>query len=76
VAGYWVSALLFALAIAAVAVVHFALGLDAVWSFWIAYVLTRPLGASVGDYLSQPTAAGGWSPACCSSRSSSASSCS
>ncbi|GAA1153680.1 MULTISPECIES: COG4705 family protein [Streptomyces violaceusniger group] len=57
--GYWLSALLFALAIAAVAVAHFALGLDAVWSFWIAYILTRPLGASVGDYLSQPTGDGG-----------------
>jgi uncharacterized membrane-anchored protein len=57
--GYWVSALLFAVAIAAVGVVHFALGFDAVWSFWIAYILTRPLGASVGDYLSQPTADGG-----------------
>ena len=57
--GYWVSAVLFALAIAAVAVARFALGLDAVWSFWIAYVLTRPLGASVGDYLSQPTGDGG-----------------
>ncbi|MEB8339328.1 COG4705 family protein [Streptomyces endophyticus] len=57
--GYWLSAVLFALAIAAVAVVHFALGLNAVWSFWIAYVLTRPLGASMGDYLSQPTAGGG-----------------
>lgn len=57
--GYWISAGLFALAIAAVAVAHFALGLDAVWSFWIAYVLTRPLGASIGDYLSQPTADGG-----------------
>lgn len=57
--GYWVSAGLFALAIAAVAVAHFALGLDAVWSFWIAYILTRPLGASIGDYLSQPTADGG-----------------
>ncbi|MEU9114848.1 hypothetical protein AB0D04_24430 [Streptomyces sp. NPDC048483] len=57
--GYWISAGLFALAIAAVAVAHFPLGLNAVWSFWIAYVLTRPLGASVGDYLSQPTADGG-----------------
>ncbi|MBC9725270.1 hypothetical protein [Streptomyces sp. TRM68367] len=57
--GYWLSAGLFALAIGAVAVAHFALGLDAVWSFWIAYVLTRPLGASVGDYLSQPTNGGG-----------------
>ncbi|MFF4501121.1 hypothetical protein [Streptomyces sp. NPDC001401] len=57
--GYWISAVLFALAIAAVAVARFALGLNAVWSFWIAYVLTRPLGASVGDYLSQPTGDGG-----------------
>ncbi|PAZ17363.1 hypothetical protein CLM62_03035 [Streptomyces sp. SA15] len=57
--GYWLAAVLFALAIAAVAVAHFALGLDAVWSFWIAYILTRPLGASVGDYLSQPTGDGG-----------------
>jgi len=57
--GYWVSAVLFALAIAAVAVARLALGLNAVWSFWIAYVLTRPLGVSVGDYLSQPTGDGG-----------------
>lgn len=57
--GYWLSAVLFALAIAAVALAHFMLGLDAVWSFWIAYILTRPLGASIGDYLSQPTADGG-----------------
>ncbi|MFB7758417.1 hypothetical protein ACFC18_54100, partial [Streptomyces sp. NPDC056121] len=28
-------------------------------SFWIAYILTRPLGASIGDYLSQPTGDGG-----------------
>jgi uncharacterized membrane-anchored protein len=60
--GYRVSAVLFALAIAAVAVARFAVGLDAVWSFWIAYVLTRPLGASVGGYLSQPTGDGGLGP--------------
>ncbi|AQW55550.1 hypothetical protein ACIQPP_06885 [Streptomyces violaceusniger] len=57
--GYWLSAVLFALVIVAVAVARFTLDLNAVWSFWIAYVLTRPLGASVGDYLSQPTGAGG-----------------
>ncbi|EST35995.1 membrane protein [Streptomyces roseochromogenus subsp. oscitans DS 12.976] len=57
--GYWLSALLFAAAIAAVALARFTLGLSAVTSFWIAYVLTRPLGASVGDYLSQPTGDGG-----------------
>ncbi|TXS43248.1 hypothetical protein EAO75_31460 [Streptomyces sp. uw30] len=57
--GYWPAAVLFALAIAAVALAHFTLGLDPVWSFWIAYILTRPLGASIGDYLSQPTGNGG-----------------
>lgn len=30
-------------------------GLDSVLSFWIIYILTRPLGASMGDYLSQST---------------------
>ncbi|MFJ3779484.1 hypothetical protein ACIPX0_48270 [Streptomyces sp. NPDC090075] len=57
--GHWLSAVLFGLVIAAVALAHFALDLDAVWSFWIAYVLTRPLGASIGAYLSQPAGDGG-----------------
>ncbi|MFD7116626.1 hypothetical protein [Streptomyces sp. NPDC056730] len=57
--GYWLSAVLFAGLIAVVAVAHHWLDLNAVWSFWIAYVLTRPLGASLGDYLSQPGADGG-----------------
>ncbi|MGW4758258.1 COG4705 family protein [Streptomyces chartreusis] len=57
--GYLTSILVFAAVIAAVAVGYFTLGLNAVWSFWIAYILTRPLGASTGDYLSQPTADGG-----------------
>lgn len=30
-----------------------------VWAFWLAYILTRPLGASIGDYLSQPPDNGG-----------------
>jgi uncharacterized membrane-anchored protein len=51
--GYLVSALLFAGLIALVAVSHYLFKLNAVWSFWIAYILTRPLGASLGDYLSQ-----------------------
>ncbi|MEV5840720.1 hypothetical protein AB0M32_01975 [Streptomyces sp. NPDC051985] len=57
--GHWLSAVLFGLVIAAVALAHVALDLDAMWSFWIAYVLTRPLGASIGDWLSQPTGDGG-----------------
>ena len=35
------------------------LHLNAVLAFWLAYILTRPLGASLGDYLSQPKADGG-----------------
>ncbi|WP_256238588.1 hypothetical protein [Bacillus sp. EB600] len=34
------------------------LKLDEVLAFWIVYILTRPLGASLGDYLSQPKANG------------------
>lgn len=33
--------------------------LDSVISFWIAYIFTRPLGASIGDFLSQPPEFGG-----------------
>ncbi|MFI6662572.1 hypothetical protein ACIBL8_44530 [Streptomyces sp. NPDC050523] len=57
--GYWLSMFLSGLVIAAVALAHVALDLDAVWSFWVAYVLIHSLGASVGDYLSQPTGDGG-----------------
>ena len=57
--GYWQSALLFAGLIGVVAVAHFRFKLPEVWAFWMAYILTRPLGASTGDYLSQPRNIGG-----------------
>ena len=57
--GYFPSALLFAAAIALVAVAHRRGGLAAIPAFWAAYVLTRPLGASIGDLLSQARADGG-----------------
>lgn len=57
--GYWRAALICAGAIALVAAAHFATGLDAIVAFWVAYVLTRPLGASIGDYLSRRRADGG-----------------
>jgi len=57
--GYWKSALLFAAVIAAVYVAHVRFKLNAILAFWIGYILTRPLGASIGDYLSQPRKAGG-----------------
>lgn len=57
--GYALSAVVFAALIGAVAVTHVASGANAVLTFWIAYVLTRPLGASLGDLLSQPRDTGG-----------------
>jgi uncharacterized membrane-anchored protein len=59
--GYWVSALIFGAMIAAVTIAHFRFRLNAVLAFWLAYILTRPLGASLGDYLSQPRQSGGLS---------------
>jgi uncharacterized membrane-anchored protein len=57
--GYANSALMFGGAIAAIVVAFFAFGLNAIVSFWLAYILTRPLGACFGDYLSQPASNGG-----------------
>jgi uncharacterized membrane-anchored protein len=57
--GYWKSALMFAILIGVVTIAHYRFKLNAVLAFWIAYILTRPLGASLGDYLSQPRDAGG-----------------
>jgi uncharacterized membrane-anchored protein len=57
--GYLLSAVGFAAVIAAVTVAHLRFKLNAVLAFWLAYILTRPLGASLGDLLSQPTGNGG-----------------
>jgi uncharacterized membrane-anchored protein len=57
--GYFKSILLFGGAIAIVTVAHLKFRLNAVLAFWIAYILTRPLGASTGDWLSQAKADGG-----------------
>jgi uncharacterized membrane-anchored protein len=57
--GYLAALGIFAGAIVIVAVLHFGLRMNAILSFWLAYILTRPLGASIGDYLSQPTEEGG-----------------
>jgi uncharacterized membrane-anchored protein len=58
--GYLLSGIVFAVLIATVAFVHFNLELiGGVLAFWIAYILTRPLGASLGDLLSQKHGAGG-----------------
>jgi uncharacterized membrane-anchored protein len=58
--GYLLSLVVFAGPIAAVAVAYYFFRLNAVVAFWIAYVLTRPLGASTGDLLSQSPKNGGF----------------
>lgn len=57
--GYWKSALMFVALIGVVAIVYYGFKLNSVLAFWMAYILTRPLGASLGDYLSQPIKDGG-----------------
>ncbi len=57
--GYAVSGLIFAALIGTTVISYYYLKANAVISFWIAYILTRPLGASFGDYLSQRTTDGG-----------------
>lgn len=57
--GYLYSGLLFAGSIALVTLLYYKVGLNDVVAFWIAYILTRPLGASLGDLLSQPKTNGG-----------------
>ena len=49
--GYFGSILLFAAVIAVPAVGYFRLGWNSIFAFWFAYVVTRPLGASVADWL-------------------------
>ncbi|KWV59049.1 hypothetical protein AS156_33280 [Bradyrhizobium macuxiense] len=56
--GFNVGVVVFTVLIAAVAAAY-ALGANAVLTFWLAYILTRPLGASFGDLLSQSRDYGG-----------------
>ena len=53
--GYWASALLYAVLIAVPALAWWRLRLNPVVAFWAAYVLTRPLGASLADWLGKPS---------------------
>ncbi len=57
--GYAYSTLMFGALLGVVTIAHYFFKANAVLAFWIAYILTRPLGASFGDYLSQPVANGG-----------------
>lgn len=58
--GYLVSGLMFAALVIAIGIAYFTLELNGVLAFWLAYILTRPVGASLGDLLSQPAEYGGF----------------
>lgn len=57
--GYLNSAFMFAALIGVITIGYYRFKLNAVLSFWLAYILTRPLGASLGDYVSQSVGRGG-----------------
>jgi len=57
--GYLATGVLFGMIIASLAFGYAVLGLDPILGFWLAYILTRPLGASIGDFMSQPGEYGG-----------------
>ena len=57
--GYFATGLVFIGIIAAVAVAYYGFKMNAILAFWLAYIFTRPMGASFGDLLSQPVEYGG-----------------
>ena len=57
--GYERAAIVFAVALAIIAAIHFYTKVSPTLLFWSAFILTRPLGATVGDLLTKPTATGG-----------------
>jgi uncharacterized membrane-anchored protein len=57
--GYDGGALVFGAALAVIAGLYFATTMSRVFLFWAAFILTRPLGATVGDFLDKPVSDGG-----------------
>jgi uncharacterized membrane-anchored protein len=57
--GYALSAMIFGAVIVCITIGFYAFKFNNVLAFWLAYIITRPLGASIGDYLSQPMGNGG-----------------
>jgi uncharacterized membrane-anchored protein len=57
--GYIGAAIIFAAMLALVAVLYFRTAISRTVLFWTAFILTRPLGAAVGDFLDKPIDHGG-----------------
>jgi len=58
--GYEGGALVFGAGLAVLAVLYFTKKANNVVLFWAAFILTRPLGATVGDLLDKPVSSGGF----------------
>lgn len=56
--GYFTTGVIVA-AVMALFAIAWKLGLNSILAFWLIYIMTRPLGASLGDYLSQSSEHGG-----------------
>jgi uncharacterized membrane-anchored protein len=57
--GYEHGVFVFGAGLALLAAAYFWTGVSRVFLFWAAFILTRPLGASAGDFLDKPTSDGG-----------------
>lgn len=57
--GYSGGAVLFGAMLAVVAILYYRTRISRTFLFWAAFILTRPLGAVVGDFLDKPTSSGG-----------------
>ena len=57
--GYLGAALVFAAGLLVLTLLYLRTSVDRVMLFWAAFILTRPLGAAVGDFLDKPVAKGG-----------------
>jgi uncharacterized membrane-anchored protein len=57
--GYFLSGVLFAILFILPAVGYWLFGLNGVFAFWFAYIMTRPLGASFADWFGRPQGLGG-----------------
>jgi len=57
--GFLTTGVIFGAIIAAITAAYYFFNLNAILAFWAAYIFTRPLGASLGDFLSQPVEYGG-----------------
>ena len=57
--GYLQAGLAYAAVIAVIAIAYYGFRLNSILAFWLAYILTRPMGASFGDYFAQSHSDGG-----------------